>query len=119
MFMIGNPSIVTLADSGNKVYDDMKKKNEEDFNKNFDKLSEDEVEDAVTFDGVYDSFHHMAKRNFPLAMICTISLGIIIMIFARKNKSLFRFGLFGLVIGLPIVYIMIVFLLPSLEKIFK
>lgn len=128
IIILSLPGISVMASTDNQVYDNIKENNEKEYSENSDALlnGDENQGDFLAFDDIslkawnfYDSFYRMMKSIFPLAFISSIALGVIINIFARRNKSLKKFGLFGFMIGLPLVFILLVFGIPYLHGIFQ
>jgi hypothetical protein len=114
-------------DTSNRVYDELKEKNKRDFDNFFDDSSKtsnegnvDQVDNFIQkVWNIFSAFYRIIKSIFPLALISTMSLGVIIMIIARKNKKIQKFALYSFIIGLPLVYLGMVFGIPYLKYIVK
>ena len=75
-----------------------------------------ELEGKDVFDKINRQFlsgYHRTYRVFrslsPVIVVCSISIGILMMVLARQNKKVKRTGLFVFIIGVPAAVIVAVF----------
>lgn len=125
LYALKIPSVI--LQTAESVYDRIKDKASNDYNEAFDTLNSTETGDVNmdfvdkilrwiwnAFDGLYDIF----KGIFPLAFSTPIIIGILILLIIRKNKAIQKFAIFGLIIGMPVVLLIIIYLVPYLKGIF-
>lgn len=122
-FMVLIPTItVNAKSSGDSVYDSFKEKNEKEYQSLFNK---EKSADSGGWDNLSDilwreffEIHSFLVSIFPLGLIGSIVLGIIILLCSRKNKVLFKVGLYTFIIGIPFILILLVFVTPQLYTYF-
>lgn len=78
-------------------------------------------DDRKLSERLLDDFYRVyagIKSWAPVIAISSIGAGLLILIFSRYNKGMRRFGLYGLVMGVPLVLLVIVYGVGFLNGIF-
>ena len=104
--------------NGNIVYDVLHDTNLKQYNSFFDMAADDDTPLAkrfvlVTY-GVYAQIKYMA----PYIGVASVAIGWIIFFLSKYNKGLRRFALYGLIMGIPLLLIFIIYGYGILADIF-
>lgn len=107
---------------GSEVYDEFESAKDKEYNEGMDKIlnqSGDKNGNAgrdilIKYYQVYGKLRQFS----PYIITVSIFFGTVIAIFSRYNKGLRRFAIYGLIIGVPVVMLMIVYGLGYLNKLF-
>lgn len=65
--------------------------------------------ELIEQDGMIYGLYQTLCKYMPHVMVLSIVFGILLFILARRNKSLRRFGLYGLCIGIPVCALIFIF----------
>lgn len=109
--------------SGNaeEIYDEYSSKIDSEYYSLFDDVENAGKDDRELSERLLDGYYQFyagIKSWAPVIAISSIGAGLLILIFSRYNKGLRRFGLYGLVIGVPLVLLVIVYGVGFLNGIF-
>lgn len=109
-------------ENAKKTYDAISEKSDEEYYKGLDKLLTPQEKSDMSLGEMmlynfYD-FYLQFKASAPALCIVFIVVGMILYFSARGNKSLKRFGLFGLAIGFPVIILLIVYGIGYLNGIY-
>lgn len=110
------------ASNYSEIKEKTSQKSSEEFDQYYDALSSNNTDDIETSDSdiagvIWTSFfvlHTELAKLFPLLVIASVITGIVIMMFSKKNKVLYKKGLVYFIITIPIILIIVTFIIPQL-----
>lgn len=93
----------------------LEKKSDDTFDEAMEKFGADGTQKDIGSDTPIDEqivsfflkLYHALKEASPYIAVVSFVIGFLIFLFARGNKKIRKFGLFGLMIGMPLVMIVI------------
>lgn len=121
--------ITVLANNGSKIYDQIKERS----GKNFDEVMEamtsgGDVGETINWQDVdpilrwfWTKFYQVyiiVRGIFPLALISSFVIAILLLLIVRKNKVLRKIAIYSFILGVPGILVLIVYVIPSLASIF-
>lgn len=95
-----------------ETVDQMRRQGEEESNTILDQYSDPKNEGGsknLSFFSSLKIFYLELRKNIPKVGIISFILGFILTIFSRGNKRIQHFGLFGLMVGVPVCLLTVVY----------